>query len=171
MDQELCLVWLYCVIEVALRSMVGTERLRTHGPEPELTEAEVLTLQIWGEMRGLASDAVIWRDAAARLREWFPRLGAEWNFVRRCGNLAGVQERLLRRLFGPSGDWTAVDGLPLPVCHNVRARRDKRFAGQAAWSFCAAKRGQNSAGPPVPEVIVTRFARGRSALRQRASRA
>jgi Transposase DDE domain len=139
MDQELCLVWLYCVIEAALGSMVGTERLRTRGPEPELTDAEVLTLQIWGEMRGLASDAAIWRDATAKLREWFPRLGAEWNFVRRCGNLASVQERLLTRLFGPSGDWNAFDGLPLPVCHNVRAGRDRRFAGQAAWSFCAAK--------------------------------
>jgi hypothetical protein len=139
MDQELCLVWLYCVIDGALRSMIGTGRLRRRGPEPDLTDAEVLTLQIWGEMRGLASDAAIWRDAAATLQGWFPRLGAEWNFVRRCGNLAGVQERLLTRLFGPSGDWNAFDGLPLPVCHNVRAGRDKRFVGEAAWSFCAAK--------------------------------
>jgi hypothetical protein len=139
MDQELCLVWLYCVIDGALRSMIGTGRLRRRGPEPDLTDAEVLTLQIWGEMRGLASDAAIWRDAAATLQGWFPRLGAEWNFVRRCGNRAGVQERLLTRLFGPSGDWNAFDGLPLPVCHNVRAGRDKRFVGEAAWSFCAAK--------------------------------
>jgi len=139
MDQELCLVWLYCVIDGALRSMIGTGRLRRRGPEPDLTDAEVLTLPIWGEMRGLASDAAIWRDAAATLQGWFPRRGAEWNFVRRCGNRAGVQERLLTRLFGPSGDWNAFDGLPLPVCHNVRAGRDKRFVGEAAWSFCAAK--------------------------------
>jgi hypothetical protein len=139
MDQELCLVWLYCVIDGTLRSMIGTGRLRRRGPEPDLTDAEVLTLQIWGEMRGLASDAAIWRDATANLWGWFPRLGAEWNFVRRCGNLAGVQERLLTLLFGPSGDWNAFDGLPLPVCRNVRAGRDKRFAGEAAWSFCAAK--------------------------------
>ena len=139
MDQELCLVWLYCVIDGTLRSMIGTGRLRRRGPEPDLTDAEVLTLQIWGEMRGLASDAAIWRDATANLWGWFPRLGAEWNFVRRCGNLAGVQERLLTLLVGPSGDWNAFDGLPLPVCHNVRAGRDKRFVGEAAWSFCAAK--------------------------------
>ena len=37
MDQELCLVWLYCLIDEALRSMVRTGRLRTRGPEPELT--------------------------------------------------------------------------------------------------------------------------------------
>ena len=119
--------------------MIGTGRLRRRGPKPDLTDAEVLTVQIWGEMRGLASDAAIWRDATANLWGWFPRLGAEWNFVRRCGNLAGVQERLLTLLVGPSGDWNAFDGLPLPVCHNVRAGRDKRFAGEAAWSFCAAK--------------------------------
>ena len=116
MDQELCLVWVYCVIDAALRSMIGTGRLRRRGPEPELSDAEVLTLQIWGEMRGLASDAAIWRDAAANLRGWFPCLGAEWTFVCRCGNLAGVQERLLTRLFGPSGAWNAFDALPLPVC-------------------------------------------------------
>src|SRR4051794_41851328 len=34
---------------------------------------------------------------------------------------------------------SAAAGLPLPVCHNVRAGRDKRFVGEAAWSFCAAK--------------------------------
>ena len=42
-------------------------------------------------------------------------------------------------LFGPSGDWNAFDGLPLPVCRLARARRDKRFKGEAAWSYCAAK--------------------------------
>src|SRR3954451_6140739 len=67
MDQELCLVWLYCVMDGTLRSMIGTGRLRRRGPEPDLTDAEVLTLQIWGEVRGLASDAAIWRDATANL--------------------------------------------------------------------------------------------------------
>ena len=71
MDQELCLVWLYCVIDGTLRSMIGTGRLRRRGPAPDLADAEVLTLQIWGEMRGLASDAAIWRDAAATLQGWF----------------------------------------------------------------------------------------------------
>src|SRR5437588_13002465 len=47
MDQELCLVWLYWVIDGTLRSMIGTGRLRRRGPEPDLTDAEVLTVQIW----------------------------------------------------------------------------------------------------------------------------
>lgn len=139
MDQELRLVWLYCVIEEAIRSIVGTGRIRPRGPQPDLTDAEVLTLQIWGEIEGLPSDAAIWRMSVDRWLEWFPSLGSEWNFVRRCANLVGLRERMLALLFGPSRDWNAFDGLPLPVCRLVRAGRDKRFKGEAARSFCAAK--------------------------------
>ena len=139
MDRELRLVWLYCVIEEAIRSIVGTGRIRPHGPHPELTDAEVLTLQIWGEIEGLPSDAAIWRTSVDRWLEWFPSLGSEWNFVRRCANLGGLMERILALLFGPSRDWNAFDGLPLPVCRLARAGRDKRFKGEAARSFCAAK--------------------------------
>jgi hypothetical protein len=136
MDQDLCLVWLYCVIDGVLRS-IG--RVRQRGPAPELTDAEVLTIQLWGEIRGLPNDASVWRDATTNLHGWFPNLCNEWNFVRRCGSLAKVMDLILASLFGPTKDWNAFDGLPLPVCRNIRAARDRRFGGEAAWSFCAAK--------------------------------
>jgi len=139
MDRELRLVWLYCVIDEAVRSIIGNGRTRSRGAEPELTDVEVLTLQLWGEMEGLQSDASIWRNSVDRWITWFPTIGAEWNFVRRCANLSGLMDRILVLLFGPSGDWNAFDGLPLPVCRLARASRDKRFKGEAAWSYCAAK--------------------------------
>ena len=139
MDTDLRLVWLYCVVDEAIRSILGSVRLRTRGPQPDLTDAEVLTLQLWGEMEGLPSDAAIWRHAVTHLRGWFPNIGTACNFVRRCGNLAAVMARLLVLLFQPTADWNAFDGLPLPVCRAVRAGRDRRFRGEAAWSFCAAK--------------------------------
>jgi hypothetical protein len=140
MDQELRLIWLYCVIDEAVRSIVANGRIRSRGAAPKLTDVEVLTLQLWGEMEGLRSDASIWRHAVDRWISWFPNIGAEWNFVRRCTNLSGLMDRILGLLFGPSGDWNAFDGLPLPVCRLARARRDKRFKGEAAWSYCAAKK-------------------------------
>jgi hypothetical protein len=136
MDQDLCLVWLYCVIDGVLRS-IG--RVRQRGPAPELTDAEVLTIQLWGEIGGLPNDASVWRDATTNLHGWFPNLCNEWNFVRRCGSLAKVMDLILASLFGPTKDWNAFDGLPLPVCRNIRAARDRRFGGEAAWSVCAAK--------------------------------
>ena len=98
MDQDLCLVWLYGVIDGVLRS-IG--RVRQRGPAPELTDAEVLTIQLWGEIWGLPNDASVWRDAPTNLHGWFPNLCNEWNFVRRCGSLAKVMDWILASLFGP----------------------------------------------------------------------
>ena len=117
----------------------GGTRLRSRGPTPALTDVELLTIEIFGETLGLNSDASIWRYASDHLREWFPGLGTEWNFVRRCANLSWLKARVQNALFHPSGDWNAFDGLPLPVCKYARSRRDKRFRGEAAWSVCAAK--------------------------------
>src|SRR5918995_7445825 len=103
MDRDLRLVWLYCVIEDAVRQILGETRLRS--PTPGLTDGEALTIEIFGETLGLNSDASIWRYACDHLRDWFPGLGTEWNFVRRCANLSwlNVQDAL----FHPSGDWNA----------------------------------------------------------------
>jgi hypothetical protein len=139
MDRDLRLVWLYCVIEDAVRQILGETRLRSRGPTPALTDVEALTIEIFGETLGLNSDASIWRYASDHLRDWFPGLGSEWNFVRRCANLSWLKARVQDTLFHPSGDWNAFDGLPLPVCRYARSRRDKRFRGEAAWSVCAAK--------------------------------
>src|SRR3954465_1867015 len=109
MERDLRLVWLYCVIEDAVRQILGETRLRSRGPTPALTDGEALTIEIFGETLGLNSDAAIWRYASDHLRDWFPGLGSEWNFVRRCANLSwlNVQDAL----FHPSGDWNAFDGL------------------------------------------------------------
>jgi hypothetical protein len=107
MDRELRLVWLYCVIEDAVRQILGEARLRSRGPTPALTDVEALTIEIFGETLGLNSDASIWRYACAHLRDWFPGLGTEWNFVRRCANLSWLKARVQDALFHPSGDWNA----------------------------------------------------------------
>ena len=64
-------------------------------------------IEIFGETLGLNSDASIWRHACDHLREWFPGLGTEWNFVRRCSNLSWLKARVQDALFHPSGDWNA----------------------------------------------------------------
>ena len=35
MDRDLRLVWLYCVIEDAVRQILGETRLRSRGPTPD----------------------------------------------------------------------------------------------------------------------------------------
>ena len=115
MDRDLRLVWLYCVIEDAVRQILGETRLRSRGPTPALTDVEALTIEIFGETLGLNSDASIWRYACDHLRDWFPGLGTEWNFVRRCANLSWLKARVQDALFHPSGDWNALRSSPAGV--------------------------------------------------------
>ena len=57
---------LYCWLDEVVQAVIKADgRLRQRGPVPDLTDAEVLTVQIWGEMLGLPSDAAIWRAAVA----------------------------------------------------------------------------------------------------------
>jgi hypothetical protein len=63
MERDLRLVWLYCVIEDAVRQIFGETRLRSRGPTRALTDVEALTIKIFGETLGLNSDASIWRYA------------------------------------------------------------------------------------------------------------
>ena len=97
MDRDLRLVWLSCVIEDAVRQILGEARLRSRGPTPALTDVEALTIEIFGETLGLNSDASIWRYACDHLRDWFPGLGTEWNFVRRCANVARQSKQVTQR--------------------------------------------------------------------------
>ena len=106
MDRDLRPVWLYRVIEDAVRQILGETRLRSRGPTPALTDVEALAIEIFGETLGLNSDASIWRYASDHLREWFPSLGTEWNFVRRCANLSWRKARV-QDAFHPSRDWNA----------------------------------------------------------------
>ena len=123
MDRDLRLVWLYCVIEDAVRQILRETRLRSGGPTPALTDVEALTIsltiEIFGETLGLNSDASIWRYACDHLRDWFPGLGTEWNFVRRCANLSwlNVQDAL----FHPSGTGTPSTVFPCR-CAGTHAR-------------------------------------------------
>ena len=94
MDRDLRLVWLYCVIEDAVRQILGETRLRSRGPTPALTDVEALTIEIFGETLGLNSDASIWRYASDHLRDWFPGLGTWRN--REGGGSSPKTERGLK---------------------------------------------------------------------------
>jgi hypothetical protein len=101
---------------------------------------EAITIELWCEIQGFSNDAAIWRYADRHLRKWFPRLPSRANFSRQCANLRLLKDEMQRQEFKPSTDWNAFDGLPVPVCKNVRANRDRRFSLEAAWSYCASKK-------------------------------
>jgi hypothetical protein len=139
MNREHDIIELYLTLESACEAVTQGKRLRQRGPQPDLTDAEILTIEIFGEMQGHHDDAAIWRYAKAHWQEWFPGLGSYKAFVKQCANLAHLKQRIFARLFAPQDNIHITDGVPMPVCHLARAGRSKLFKGEAAFGFCAAK--------------------------------
>jgi len=135
--QELLLV-VFCTVDDELKAAGGPPR--RPGPRPRLADSEVITIEIVGELWGIADDKAILRHFRAyHLRE-FPALARvdRTRFARHAADLCwtkrAIQRRLAARLGGPGAHWL-VDSCPLPACRFGRAGSCRRFAGQAAYGF------------------------------------
>jgi hypothetical protein len=139
MNLEYDIIELYLTLEAACIEVSGGKKIRLCGRDPALSDAEVLTIEIFGEMHGHHDDAAIWRYAKAHWQEWFPGLGSYKAFVKQCANLVHMKQRVFAYLFKPQDDIHITDGVPIPICHLARANRSKLFKGEAAFGYCAAK--------------------------------
>jgi hypothetical protein len=140
MNLEDNIIETYLRIEEVYRSITRDCKLRQGGFTPALSDAEVLTMEILGEQQGRRGDAAIWRYFSEHWKDWFPALGSYKNFTKHCANLLWIKLKIMKILFPPSADDIhIIDGVPMPVCHHVRARRSRVFKEIAAWGFCASK--------------------------------
>jgi hypothetical protein len=131
----------YCCVEDAYRELVKTP-LRSRGFAPQLTDSEVITMEIVGEFMGKDQDKSLWRYFRNHWHAWFPRLGSRSSFVKQSANLWVLKTLIQRRLALQMGALTdpvhSVDGFPMPVCKITRAPRSC-FKNQAGYGYCAAK--------------------------------
>jgi hypothetical protein len=139
MNRENSIIGLYLKIDGACREILGENKLRRCGRNPNLTDAEVLTIEIFGQMQGQQTDAAIWRYIDAHWRGWFPKLSSYKAFAKQIANLTMLKHLVFRHLFPPKNDIHITDGVPMPICHLARATRAKVFCGEASYGFCAAK--------------------------------
>jgi hypothetical protein len=140
MGLEDALITLYLLVDDAYRVVTCGGRLRQRGPEPKLSDVEVLTMEIFGEQQGRHDDASIHRYFDGHWRPFFPALGSYQAFARQCAALSVIKQRILDHLFPASGDIHVLDGFPIPVCRTCRGHRCRTFRDAAAWGYCAAKK-------------------------------
>ena len=140
MGLEDALILLYLLVDDAYRVVTCGGRLRQRGPEPKLSDVEVLTMEVFGEQQGRHDDAAIQRYFDGHWRPFFPALGSYQAFARQCAALSVIKQRILDRLFPASGDIHVLDGFPIPVCRTCRGHRCRTFRDAAAWGYCAAKK-------------------------------
>ena len=137
MDLDGFIVEAFCTIDDALNELPAS-RLRTRGPAPVLADSEVLTLEVVGEFLGLDQDAAIYRYFRWHYGHFFPALRRvhRTTFVRQAANLWAAKEWLWQVVLDQvphDATFALVDSFPLPVCQFARARRCRRFRGEATF--------------------------------------
>lgn len=140
MDLETFIVTVFCKVDDWLKDWLKGRRLRQRGPQPTLSDSEVLTMEIVGEFLGIDTDKGIYQYFRKHWSDWFPGLRQvhRTTFVRQAANLWAVKYQLWRHLlsqiaFDPH--ITIVDSFPVPVCRFARAYRCRIFAGEAAYGY------------------------------------
>ena len=136
MDVTTLMISVYCFIDDWLKD----KRIRQRGPQPTLSDSEVLTMEVVGEVLGIDAETALYRYFCWHWGSWFPRLALvdRTTFTRQMANLWRVKEQLWQALlqhitYDPQ--LAVVDSFPVPVCRFARAYRCRKLRGLAAFGF------------------------------------
>jgi hypothetical protein len=138
------IIAVFCLIDEEIKKILKGKKLRQRGPAPDLTDSEVITMEIVGEFLGKDCDKTIWEYFKSHWLHFFPKIPDRSNFARQAANLHAVkrmlQESLAFTLSAFEDSLHVVDGLPIPVCKFARAHFSQIFKGQATYGYCATKK-------------------------------
>lgn len=138
------IITIFCKIDDMLKNILKDNRLRQRGPQPKLSDSELITMEIVGEFLGKDCDEDIHSYFKTYWSNLFPFIPDRSVFVRQSANLWAVKAKL-RELFvamlltDNSSNLRIVDGFPMPVCNFRRAHFSKVFKGDAHYGHCASK--------------------------------
>lgn len=143
MDRDDFIITVYCLVCDQYRTLFREHPLRHGGYTPQLTDEEVITLEICGEYFKLNTDQDLFDYFRQHYQAWFPRLRDRSLFVRQAANRWQAKAAIQQRLTVVSGQAAdpvqIIDTLPLPVCVFTRSRRDRCFKPEADYGHGAAK--------------------------------
>ena len=138
------IIEVFCIIDDEVKNLLSNLKLRQRGRIPNLSDSEVMTMEIVGEFLGFDSDKSIWEYFKTHWLHFFPRIPDRSNFARQAAHLHVVkrilQEKLASTLGALSDPLHIIDGFPIPVCKLSRAYSTSVFKGNASYGYCAAKK-------------------------------
>src|SRR4051812_18947396 len=131
MGLEEALILLYLLVDDAYRIVTFGGRVRQRGPDPKLSDVEVLTMEILGEQQGRHNDAAIHRYFDGHWRPFFADLGSYPASARQCAALSLIKQRILDLLFPASDTLHSLDGFPISPAHGMRLECPARLGAAA----------------------------------------
>jgi hypothetical protein len=130
------LTTVFCLVDDWLKG----QRIRRRGPQPTLSDSEVLTIEIVGDFMGVDTDEGLYEFFRRGYGDWFPALRRihRTTFLRQAANLWHVKGRLwqlLRERIQSDALVSVMDSFPIPLCRFARARRCRRLREEAAYGY------------------------------------
>jgi len=137
-DLDTYIVNVFCLIDDTMKELFREQRLRQRGPNPLLSDSEVLAIEAVGEFLGISQDKSLFRYFRSHFTHFFPALRKihRTTFTRQAANLWHVKQRVWQsviRKITSTSQLSIVDSLPIPVCQFARAYRCRLFRGEAAF--------------------------------------
>lgn len=143
MNRDHFIIAVYCLACEEYRAIQSQQRIRQAGFAPKFTDEEAITIEVCGEVFGLATDEAIYEYFQDHYAHFFPNLPERSQYVRQVANLWMVKTMIQQRLVCQSGQAAepiqVIDTLPVPVCVYTRSVRDRLFKPYADYGHCAAK--------------------------------
>jgi hypothetical protein len=145
MPLENFIIAVFCQVDDFLKkSGLCGRALRKRGFSPKLSDSEVLTMMIVGEIMGRDTDKGIWRYFRQHWCTLFPMIGSRTNWAREGADLwvaaQDLHQVLAAELGAMSNHLHIVDGFPMRTCVVTRAYRSRLFKGATSWGYCASKK-------------------------------
>ena len=96
MPLEDFIITVFCWVEEHWSPVMGGQRLRQRGFAAKLTDSEVITMEVVGELLGLETDVGLWTYFHHHWRSWFPALGSRTAVAQQAANLWAIKQVLHR---------------------------------------------------------------------------
>lgn len=136
----------YVIIDDLYRQFAPPEVMhRRHVPDAKLSDPEIITIGICGELAGIDSENAWFCFVKRNYRHLFPNLCSRSRFNRTRRALLQTTELLRQKLVAffslPVSQYFVIDSFPLAVCKFGRARYCHSFRGYGAdYGKCPSKK-------------------------------
>ncbi len=140
MDLDTFMTALYVWIDDWYKAEMAEHMARHHGPQPKMSDSEVLTVAIAGQWRyGVPwqSERGVVRYMLGAGRCWFPQMLERSRYNERVRHLWAaiikLQQALAAALAAAAPLYEVVDCLPLPGCANAQVNQSGHWLWWGTW--------------------------------------
>jgi hypothetical protein len=143
MPLEDYIISVFCLMDELYTKFIAQNTIRKADSKPIMTDVEMITMLLVGEMLGISDNKAIWLKFKSSYLYLFPNLvDLEYKiFNKHATNLWHVIRFLQQDLINSMGNWQhyLADGMLLPICHLARSNQSALFKTSVAKHYCAAK--------------------------------